>query len=131
MIPRTVITLFLACSWLTACIARAPHRVGADTFLWSVAPAPDQAPIAWILGSVHLARESDGIDRAAVDAYAQCDRLAVELDTDTMDGAELSRLVESSGHYEQGQSLRQALGDHGRDPPFLIQLVESLHGRHQ
>ena len=102
--------LLLVSSWLMACASRGPSPKAQDIFLWSVTAEPGREPVAWLLGSVHIAREGDGIDRAALDAYEKAERLAVELDIEALDVTELNELMTRTGRYEEGRSLSAMLG---------------------
>lgn len=106
----TSLMLFLA-FLLVGCVSRGPRpSTEGEIFLYSVATEPDGEPVAWVLGSVHLARQGDGLDRAALEAYDRAKTLAVELDVDRVDPVTLSRVVTSSGSYPEGGSLSAALG---------------------
>jgi len=95
---------------LVACVPRGHNPKAPDTFLWAITTSPGAEPVAWLLGSVHVARQGDGIDRAALDAYDRSDTLAVELDLDAVDIGALSRVITTTGRYEPGHTLSEALG---------------------
>jgi len=88
-----ILGFLLFAAWLLGCASRGPVTEPPGIFLWSIAPEVGHEPVAWLLGSVHIAREGDAIDRAAIDAFEGADRLAVELDPDAIDAATIARLI--------------------------------------
>jgi uncharacterized protein YbaP (TraB family) len=72
----------------------------------------------YLLGSVHLLRESDGaLPRDAEEAYAEAERIVMEIDLDdpsVTDAATMLAEMQRSALLPEGQSLRQVLGsDYG------------------
>jgi uncharacterized protein YbaP (TraB family) len=66
----------------------------------------------WLLGSVHLLRESDyplpeNVDRV----MARAERLVLELDLDAVDPITSQMIVFSLGRLEEGQSLADVMGN--------------------
>ncbi|MCC6623329.1 MAG: TraB/GumN family protein [Deltaproteobacteria bacterium] len=106
-----------------ACVARGPRPGPPSIYLWEIRRPPEVEVVGWVLGSVHLSREGDGIDAAVVRAYEAADSLAVELDVDTIDPTALLALMTTKGRYEPGRSLSGALGQE----PFA-RLAEHLSG---
>lgn len=122
--PSIPLTLVLALL-LTACASRGVRDSKAgDLFLWSIAAEEGAEPVGWVLGSVHVARQGDGLDRAALDAYGRARTLAVELDLDTLDPAAINRIITTSGSYQAGASLSAALG--AKDFERLGRLLEKV-----
>lgn len=106
---RLAILLALLTLGFSACASGASQG-SKDLFLWSISEEANAEPVAWVLGSVHLAREGDGLDRAALDAYDRARTLAVEIDVDAVDPVAINRIVSTSGSYEEGRSLTETLG---------------------
>lgn len=95
-----VCMLFAACRFAAADDERLP--------LWRI---EGEANRIYLLGSVHLLRESDyPIPDAIYDAYADADTLVMELDIDDLDPAAVRALVNELGMIQGGGSLEEILG---------------------
>lgn len=109
---------------MSAC---APHRritaVLLSVCLWLLAPAMARADgpavwemrgpgaTVWLLGSVHLLRESDYPLPGSVDRLlAGAERLVLELDLDEVDPVTSQMLVFNLGRLQEGQSLSDVMG---------------------
>jgi len=91
---------------LAACAARAE---GDRLPLWVV---EGEANRVYLLGSVHLLRESDYPLPAGIDAaYADAERLVMELDMDDLEPSEAAGLMAELGILGEGGSLRALLGE--------------------
>lgn len=93
------------------------------TYLWALAPtvACAEGPTVWemrgsgatvwLLGSVHLLRESDYPLPESVDrVMARAERLVLELDLDAVDPITSQMIVFSLGRLEEGQTLADVMG---------------------
>jgi uncharacterized protein YbaP (TraB family) len=92
---------FLLC--VTATLAHA------DPAAWHV--SDEQGGELWLLGSVHYLRETDHPLPAVVDElYASADALAMELDLDDLDPAELQGTFLAAAMLSPGRTLEDVLG---------------------
>lgn len=89
-------------------------------FCSAVAPAAEQQHILWslqgktnkvyLLGSMHLLRESEKLPAAIDSAYADADALLMELDMDDIDAAQLQQAALELAVQPEGRTLQQQLG---------------------
>ena len=81
---------------------------GHPLLLWRVAGERNDV---YLLGSVHLLRESDyPVPSAIGEAYEQADTLVMELDLDDIDRAATQQLVDELAQVRDGASLESLLG---------------------
>jgi len=99
---RLVLLLLLALA-----VPAAP--AGADALpLWQIRDADTRV---WLLGSIHLLRESDYPLPAPIrDAYGQADALVMELDMDDLDSAMVSAVMFARGTPPEGETLASLMG---------------------
>lgn len=99
----------LCAAVLVACIAACASAPGGHPLLlWQVAGEGNDV---YLLGSVHLLRESDyPVPLAIAEAYEQADTLVMELDLDDIDQAATQQLVQELAHIRDGGSLESLLG---------------------
>ena len=77
--------------------------------LWQVS---GQGNRVYLLGSIHLLREQDHpLPSAIYDAYADSDKLIMELDMDDLDPIESQALSSQLGLIQDGRSLRDLMGE--------------------
>jgi uncharacterized protein YbaP (TraB family) len=96
--------------------------VCAALLLWTagVHAADDQHHILWslqgktnkiyLLGSVHLLKESEKLPAAVDAAYADAEKLVMEIDMDDLDPAQMQQDVMDLAALPEGQTLQQQLG---------------------
>jgi len=99
----------LCAAMCVTCIAACASAPGGHPLLlWRVAGDSNDV---YLLGSVHLLRESDyPVPSAIAEAYEQSDTLVMELDLDDIDRAATEQLVKELAHVKDGGSLESQLG---------------------
>ncbi len=76
--------------------------------LWQVRDADTRV---WLLGSIHLLRESDyPLPDPIREAYAEADALVMELDMDDLDSAMVSAVMFARGTPPEGETLASLMG---------------------
>ena len=94
-----------------ACIALLCFAAGASaadhTILWQL---PGKTNKVYLLGSVHLLKESETLPPAIDAAYADAEALVMEIDMDDLDPGEMQRAVVELAAMPEGQTLQQQLG---------------------
>lgn len=76
--------------------------------LWQIRDADTRV---WLLGSIHLLRESDYPLPAPIrEAYGQADALVMELDMDDLDTAMVSAVMFARGTPPEGETLASLMG---------------------
>lgn len=103
-----------ACMALLFCAAAAtssPARSG-DTptqhhILWSLQGKTNKV---YLLGSLHLLKESEPLPAAIDSAYADAETLLMEIDMDDLDPAQMQQAVTDLALLPADQSLQQQLG---------------------
>jgi uncharacterized protein YbaP (TraB family) len=76
--------------------------------LWQIRDADTRV---WLLGSIHLLRESDyPLPGPIREAYAEADALVMELDMDDLDSAMVSAVMFSRGTPPEGETLASLMG---------------------
>lgn len=98
-------------SLLALLLAAAPSLALGDHSLplWQLEGGSNRV---WLLGSIHLLRESDyPLPAAIADTYARADTLVMELDMDDLDPATVRRLATELGVLPADDSLQAWLGD--------------------
>lgn len=108
MIARLAALLLAVASAFTALAADSSER----SVLWSVR---GEHNTVYLLGSIHVLRPGDGeLPRAALEAYADAEKLVMEIDLDdpaVADPAALLGTMQRAALLPEGESLRSALGD--------------------
>jgi len=99
---KPLITLLLCCllsvSWADT-----------QTTMWLAEGAQNRV---YLLGSVHLLRQSDYPLPAAIDkAYADAEAIVMEIDMDDIDPIAMQGLVNQLGVLQDGRTLRDLMGD--------------------
>jgi len=101
LVPRLLLAVLLA--------AGAARADGDRLPLWLVEGETNRV---YLLASVHLLRESDYPLPAGIDAaYADAERLVMELDMDDLEPSEAAGLMAELGILGEGVSLRALLGE--------------------
>jgi uncharacterized protein YbaP (TraB family) len=96
-----------------ACIALLFCSVGAHAadrqqhILWSL---PGKTNTVYLLGSMHLLKESEQLPAAIDSAYADADALIMELDMDDLDPLQMQQAVLELAMQPEGRTLQQQLG---------------------
>jgi uncharacterized protein len=108
VIARLAALLLAVASAFTALAADSSER----SVLWSVR---GEHNTVYLLGSIHVLRPGDGeLPRAALEAYADAEKLVMEIDLDdpaVADPAALLDTMQRAALLPEGESLRSALGD--------------------
>lgn len=109
MQPSARLARVLCAALFVACIAACASAPGGHPLLlWQV---PGEDNDVYLLGSVHLLRESDYPVPSAIDeAYEQADALVMELDLDDIDRAATQQLIEELAHAKGDDNLESLLG---------------------
>ena len=96
-------SLACACVALLLCTAaRAEQHI-----LWSLQGKTNKV---YLLGSIHMLQSAETLPPAIDTAYADAEKLVMEIDMDDLDTAKMQQDVAELGMQPQGQSLRQQLG---------------------
>lgn len=94
-----------ACIALLLCSAAAP---AADQhILWSLQGKTNKV---YLLGSMHLLKESEQLPAAIDSAYADADALIMELDMDDLDPVQMQQAALELAMQPEGRTLQQQLG---------------------
>src|SRR3954471_7653461 len=75
--------------------------------LWSLQGKTNKV---YLLGSVHLLKESEKLPVAVDSAYADAEKLVMEIDMDDLDPVEMQQAVMDLAALPEGQTLQQQLG---------------------
>lgn len=103
-VRRTLLPVLL----LIALAAPGAPAAGDALPLWQIRDADTRV---WLLGSIHLLRESDyPLPGPIRDAYAQADALVMELDMDDLDSAMVSAVMFARGTPPEGETLASLMG---------------------
>ncbi len=94
---------------LTGSTAASADSAGHPLTLWR---AEGLSNTVYLLGSIHLLRESDHpLPTAIYAAYDEAEVLVMELDMDDLDPAAMQQLFNESGVLQDGTTLRDLMGD--------------------
>jgi uncharacterized protein len=97
--------------WASACAALLLWSAGAHAaehhILWSLQGKTNKV---YLLGSVHLLKESETLPAAIDSAYADAEALVMEIDMDDLDPADMQQAALELAMLPQGQTLQQQLG---------------------
>jgi hypothetical protein len=102
-----------ACAALLLCFVHSSPVLAADAasaqrhLLWSLQGKTNKV---YLLGSFHLLKESEQLPAAMDAAYADAEKLLMEIDMDDLDPASMQQDVLELAAQPQGQSLQQQLG---------------------
>ena len=136
--PHLLLAVFLAIVAGAQLAAQAPAEPG-KLFLWE---AVGEKGRAYLLGSIHLAREDlYPLDEVIESAFAQSETLVVEVDLNQLDEGAFQLQVLGAGVYGDGRALESELSSDtlGKLQSFLeergvpfgpLQRHEALAGRH-
>jgi uncharacterized protein len=95
------------CAALLLCSAVAHAADQQHHILWSLQGKTNKV---YLLGSVHLLKESETLPAAVDSAYADAEKLVMELDMDDLDRAQMEQAVADLAMLPAGQTLQQQLG---------------------
>lgn len=99
--------------WSSVCAALLLWSAGAHAAdqqhhtLWSLQGKTNKV---YLLGSVHLLKESETLPAVVDSAYADAEKLVMELDMDDLDRAQMEQAVADLAMLPAGQTLQQQLG---------------------
>jgi uncharacterized protein YbaP (TraB family) len=99
--------------WASVCAALLLWSAGTHAaeqqhhILWSLQGKTNKV---YLLGSVHLLKESETLPAAVDSAYASAEKLVMELDMDDLDRAQMEQAVADLAMLPAGQTLQQQLG---------------------
>jgi len=98
--------------WASVCAALLLCSAGARAdeqhhILWSLQGKTNKV---YLLGSVHLLKESETLPAAIDSAYADAEKLVMEIDMDDLDPAEMRQAVTDLAMLPADQTLQQQLG---------------------
>ena len=99
--------------WVSVCAALLLWAAGAHAadeqhhILWSLQGKTNKV---YLLGSVHLLKESEKLPAAIDSAYADAEKLVMEIDMDDLDPVQMQRDVMELAALPEGQTLEQQLG---------------------
>lgn len=101
----------LSARWARACALLLLCSTGAHAadhhILWSL---QGKTNTVYLLGSVHLLKESEKLPAAVDSAYADAEALLMEIDMDDLDPAQMQLAATELAMLPEGQSLQQLLG---------------------
>jgi uncharacterized protein YbaP (TraB family) len=101
----------LSARWVSACAALLLWSAGVHAaehhILWSLQGKTNKV---YLLGSVHLLKESETLPAAIDSAYADAEALVMEIDMDDLDPADMQQAALELAMLPQGQTLQQQLG---------------------
>jgi hypothetical protein len=101
-----IAALLTVLTWLPAA------QAAGDGHLLSMWQVAGQHNRIYLLGSIHLLREQDHpLPPAIYDAYADAEKLIMELDMDDVDPVESQMLSNELGLIKDGRSLRDLMGE--------------------
>ena len=95
------------CAALLLCAAGAHAADEQHHILWSLQGKTNKV---YLLGSVHLLKESETLPAAIDSAYADAEKLVMEIDMDDLDPAEMRQAVTDLAMLPADQTLQQQLG---------------------
>jgi len=102
---RMVVHLaLLICFLLVASIARAEEQ---PAILWSL---EGKTNTVYLLGSIHFLKPSDELPKKLRDAYADAERLVMEIDMDDLDPLEVQQATLQLGMLPDGETLESNIG---------------------
>ncbi len=102
LFKKGALCTLLLCAWSGAALA------GDAGMLWRVSGDNNSV---YLLGSVHMLRESDFPLPGKIEAaYADAETLVMELDMDDLDPLYVQRLFFTHGRLQEGQTLQSVLG---------------------
>ena len=99
--------------WASVCAALLLWSASAHTadeqhhILWSLQGKTNKV---YLLGSVHLLKENEKLPAAIDSAYADAEKLVMEIDMDDLDPAQMQQDVMDLAALPEGQTLQQQLG---------------------
>lgn len=96
-----------ACIALLLCSATAHAADEQHAILWSLQGKTNKV---YLLGSMHLLKESEKLPAAIDTAYADADALIMELDMDDLDAAQMQQAALELAVQPEGRTLQQQLG---------------------
>jgi uncharacterized protein YbaP (TraB family) len=96
-----------ACIALLLCSAAAHAADRQQHILWSL---PGKTNTVYLLGSMHLLKESEQLPAAIDSAYADADALIMELDMDDLDPLQMQQAALELAMQPEGRTLQQQLG---------------------
>jgi uncharacterized protein len=96
-----------ACIALLLCSAAAHAADRQQHILWSL---PGKTNTVYLLGSMHLLKESEQLPAAIDSAYADADALIMELDMDDLDPLQMQQAALELALQPEGRTLQQQLG---------------------
>jgi uncharacterized protein len=97
----------LACVALLLCSAGVYAADQQHHMLWSLAGKTNKV---YLLGSMHLLKESEQLPAAIDSAYADAEALVMELDMDDLDPAQMQQAALELALQPEGRTLQQQLG---------------------
>jgi len=95
------------CAALLLCAAGAHAADEQHHILWSLQGKTNKV---YLLGSVHLLKASEKLPAAIDSAYADAEKLVMEIDMDDLDPVQMQRDVMELAALPEGQTLEQQLG---------------------
>jgi len=95
------------CAALLLCAAGAHAADQQQHILWSIQGKTNKV---YLLGSVHLLKEGETLPAAVDSAYADAEKLVMEIDMDDLDPAQMQQDVMELAALPAGQTLEQQLG---------------------
>jgi hypothetical protein len=101
-----VVLLFCAAA-ATASPVLAADAPAEHHMLWSLQGKTNKI---YLLGSIHLLKDSETLPPAVDSAYADAEKLVMEIDMDDLDQAKMQQDVMELAVLPEGQSLQQQLG---------------------
>jgi uncharacterized protein len=105
--PKHFLRHALACIALLFCSAGVYSAEQQHHMLWSL---PGKTNKVYLLGSMHLLKESEQLPAAIDSAYADAEALVMELDMDDLDPAQLQQAALALALQPEGRTLQQQLG---------------------
>jgi uncharacterized protein YbaP (TraB family) len=82
-------------------------RADGQAILWSL---KGKANTVYLLGSVHFLRPTDELPQKVKDAYADAERLLMEIDMDDLDPVEVQNATLQLGMLPEGETLESQIG---------------------
>lgn len=90
-----------------ACLSAVGHTAEPQAVLWSLR---GENNTVYLLGSVHFLRPTDELPDAIEDAYADAEKLLMEIDMDDLDPLQMQQVTLELGMLPEGQTLEARLG---------------------
>jgi len=118
--------------WASVCAALLLWSASAHTadeqhhILWSLQGKTNKV---YLLGSVHLLKENEKLPAAIDSAYADADKLVMEIDMDDLDPVQMQQDVMDLAALPEGQTLQQQLGPQIYDAESVPAVVRRDHAR--